>query len=278
MANATRALKDTLKPVLPKWLVRKVQRTLAERAWEHSLRTRPIDLSRTELIRGASREALSDPSYLEHELLPRLGLNDENLHEIPPSLHRYAGYGLLHWQFPNQFSRYLAELSRYPIESYLEIGTHHGGTFVITIEYLSRFHPIRRALGVDLGRSRSLERYAAMREDVTILQASSQSDEFRASLRARRPFDLALIDGDHSAEGCRSDFELVSEHARILVFHDIVSDSVPGVGEVWHEVKHAHADRFRFLEFTEQYAEQQEVGTRWFGLGVAIPLDMAPDG
>lgn len=275
MASAPRALKDALKRGLPDDVVRRVQRELAQRSLAT---TRPIDLSRVELIRGASTETLSDASYLEHDLLPKLGLNDENLHEIPASLHRYTGYGLLHWQFPNQFSRYLVELSRYPIESYLEIGTHHGGTFVITVEYLSRFHPIRRAVGVDLGRSRSLERYAQMREGVTILQASSQSDKFRAALKAHGPFDLALIDGDHSAEGCRSDFALVEDHARIVVFHDIVSDPTPGVAEVWREVKETRTEKFRFLELTQQYPEQEEKGESWFGLGVAIPRDMPRHG
>jgi hypothetical protein len=263
-----------MKAMLPDEMVRRVQYRLARRGDRSQQKTRPIDLSRIELIRGASTKDLSDPSYLEHQLLPQLGLNDELLHQIPPSLHRYAGYGLLHWQLPNQFSRYLVELSRHQIESYLEIGTRHGGTFVITSEYLSRFHPLRRAMGVDLGGSRSLGEYSDLREDVIVLRASRHSEEFRAAVRAHGPFDLVLIDGDHSAEGCRSDFEFMKDHGRVLAFHDIVSEPVPGVGEVWREVKDAHAGEFRFVEFTQQYAEQGE----GFGIGVASPHDMNPDG
>jgi hypothetical protein len=33
------------------------------------------------------------------------------------------------------------ELASHRVENYLEIGVRHGGTFVITVEYLSRFHP-----------------------------------------------------------------------------------------------------------------------------------------
>ena len=266
-----RAVKDIGKALLPDPVVRKVQHALAVRAEKRAARTKAIDLSRAELIRAASLEELSDPSYLEESLLPRLGLNDENLHEIPESLHQYTGYGLLHWQYPNQFSRYLADLSRREIESYLEIGVRHGGTFVITLEYLRRFHPVRRAVGIDLGGSPSLQQYAATQPGVDVLIGSSQGGAFRTLVRDHEPFDLALIDGDHSEEGCRADFELVRDRARIIVLHDIVSHPVPGVGKVWREMKESHGDRFDFLEYTDQYPEhRRRTGVDYFGIGVAV--------
>ena len=170
---------------------------------------------------------------------------------------------------PNQFSRYLADLSRERIESYLEIGFRHGGTFVITVEFLSRFHPVRQAIAVDPVASRSMEEYAASRDGVTVLQTVSDSEEFKAFVREHGPFDLVLIDGDHSEEGCRADFELVKDHARIVVFHDIVSHDVPGVGKVWADVKGEYGERARLVEYADQYPELQRAGTPQFGLGVA---------
>jgi hypothetical protein len=194
----------------------------------------------------------------------------EQAYTFPPSLHRYGG-GLLHWQYPNQFAKYLVELSRHRIGSYLEIGLRHGGTFVITVEYLSRFHPLERAVGVDLGRSPTLGRYAASRPGVEVVQADSHSAVFGRRVRDGEPFDLVLIDGDHSEEGCRRDFETVLDRARIIVFHDIVSEQVPGVAKVWQHVRRTHADRFDFLEFTDQYPELcEQTGLRYFGLGIAI--------
>jgi hypothetical protein len=233
------------------------------------MRTKPIDLSRVELIRTASKEQLTDPAYLEHGLLPSLGLNDENLAQVPSSLHRYAGYGLRHWQLPNQFSRYLVELSNHGIESYLEIGSRHGGTFVITVEYLDRFRPIRKAVAVDLARSRSLERYASDRDGIEVLQANTRSEAFKGFLREAGPFDLVLIDGDHTEHGCRSDFELVKDQARLIAFHDIASNAVPGVAKVWREVKATDTGSFRFLEFAEPHPDKTE-GVVDFGLGLAI--------
>jgi cephalosporin hydroxylase len=265
-----RPVKDIAKKLLPETAVEAVQRRLARRAARLETRTKPIDLSYVELIREAPFERLSDPSYLEHELLPALGLNDEMLHQVPERLHRATGHGLLHWQMPNQFSKYLVELSRHRIESYLEIGSRHGGTFVITVEYLSRFHPVRRAVAVDLGRSRTLERYAQDRDGVTVLQADSQSHEFRSVVESHGGFDLVLIDGDHSEEGCRSDFELVRDRARIIALHDIVGYDVPGVRTVWREVRTGHYGRFTFAEFTDQYPEIERRGVTDFGLGVAF--------
>jgi hypothetical protein len=269
MPVAKSTFKDRAKTALPDPAVRQISRALAWRARKRNQRTKSIDLSRVELIRMASKEQLTDPAYLEHRLLPSLGLNDEYLWQVPSSLHRYTGYGLRHWQLPNQFSRYLLELSNHDVESYLEIGSRHGGTFVITVEYLDRFHPIRNAVAVDLARSRSLQRYAAERDGVKVLQADTRSETFKGFLREAGLFDLVMIDGDHKEAGCRSDFELVKHQARLIVFHDIASDAVPGVGKVWREVKATERESFRFLEFAEPHPDKTE-GVVDFGLGLAI--------
>src|SRR5262249_13779911 len=46
------------------------------------------------MIRGATILELKDPKFLERELLPSLGLNDENFYEFPLSLSKFSGYGL----------------------------------------------------------------------------------------------------------------------------------------------------------------------------------------
>jgi hypothetical protein len=80
-----------------------------------------------------------------------------------------------------------------------------------------------------------------------------------------------LIDGDHSEGGCRRDFEMVRDLGGIIVFHDIVSEPVPGFGRVWREVKESYADRFEFVEFVDQYLElRQQVGVDYLGIGMAV--------
>src|SRR3954470_17323278 len=156
------ALRDAAAYVLP----RGVYAHLQEARRQRPLRKRSsdeLDLSRIELLRTADRNTLRDPGWLERQGLPDLGLNHEFLYEgrwplLPAWLHERAG-GLLAWQLPCQFGPYLAHLTRYPISSYLEIGVRHGGTFVITVEYLRRFREIEKGLAVDLSETPALAEY-----------------------------------------------------------------------------------------------------------------------
>ena len=66
------ALKDALRRVLPAGFVRRIQHYLYARAHRRELTTRQLDLSRIDLIRTAPVEQLSDPQYLEEELLQAL--------------------------------------------------------------------------------------------------------------------------------------------------------------------------------------------------------------
>jgi len=229
-----------------------------------------LSLETVSLLRDAPLEALRDSQRLE-ALLPRLGLNNERLDEFPDELLPYTGRGLLYWQYPKQFSPYLIALSRLDIRNYLEIGTRHGGTFVATVEYLSRFRPLDWAVGIDLQPAAGLDRYATTRPEVETLTMDSRSVRFKALLARRAPIDFVLIDGDHSEPGCRQDFELLASRARVIAFHDIVNGFVPGVRSVWEHVKSEHADTFDFQEFTGQYLDVVErKGHQLLGLGLAV--------
>lgn len=274
MAKVSR-LRHLAKAVLPRPAVEQIRYITRERSLRPLMEQQlaDIDLAPLELLRGAPRERLRDADFLEHELLPKLGLNDELLHQFPPSLFPYTGKGLRHWQYPNQFSKYLVEISKLGVQSYLEIGTRHGGTFVLTVEYLSRFTPVGRAVGIDLSvPSPALRRWANDRPGVTILQGDSQGRSFRRLVRESDPFDLVLIDGDHSEEGCRADYALVADRSQALVFHDIVSEPTPGVRVVWDDLKETRRDSFVIYEFTDQYEElKRSTGADFIGIGLAIP-------
>jgi cephalosporin hydroxylase len=83
----------------------------------------------------------------KHEFLPALGLHEAGT--WPEHLLRFQDLGIQSWQCPSQFSRYLANLSGRRIDSYLELGISHGGTFIITSEYLRRFNSSVPAVGID---------------------------------------------------------------------------------------------------------------------------------
>lgn len=260
------AVKRALSLVLPTPVIDRIRRI---HRMQISLKV--IDLSRISLIREKSLEYLSDPQLLETDLLPRLGLNNEELTEFPEELYPYCGNGLFYWQYPSQFSKYLTLLSKYNIESYLEIGTRHGGTFVITVEYLQKFHPLKYSIGIDISKCPSLEKYATINSTAKFFRFDSQSTKFENFLAEFGTFDLVLVDGCHGMEACMHDFETIKNRANIIVFHDIISDSCPGVVKIWNQVKVLFPNAYKFYEFVEQYdSVRKRTGKRYLGIGVAI--------
>lgn len=239
--------------------------------------TEPIDLGLAALIAERDPAWLADAGNLERELLPRLGLCADVPVVYPAALQHAVGQGLLHWQYPNQFAPYLAELSRRSVHSYLEIGVRHGGTFVITVEYMSRFGAVERAVAVDLDHVPALDAYAQQRPEVRTVQADSRSRRFARLVRELGPFDLVLVDGNHAYDVVRGDIETVLPHTSMLALHDIVDDASPGVRRAWAELRAAHGDEFELLEFTAQYDEVLAlIGSPVLGIGLAIRRRTAP--
>lgn len=204
-------------------------------------------------IRSEPLEKLSDPSYLEFKLLPELGLNDRHMNQYPSQLHPYCGIGIDSWQYPNQFSKYLHYLSKCDIKSYVEIGCHKGGTFIITVEYLNRFNPLTRCLAVDNWPREIIAEYVKLRPEVAYLTTSSQSSNFYDEY-SKHQWDLVLIDGDHSYKGAQADFDLVKDRARHIAFHDITNSLCPGTQQIWADMKSQYPTK-RLQQWTDQYDE-----------------------
>ncbi|GEB80104.1 hypothetical protein DDE01_15190 [Desulfovibrio desulfuricans] len=236
-----------------------------------------LDFTRLELMCNAEVTRLAEADYLEREILPGLGLNGEKLHQFPAHLHAFCGQGLRSWQYPNQFGRYLATIARFPVQTYVEIGVRHGGTFVVTLEYLRRFNPLVRGLGIDIFRSPALEAYREHNPRAAFLQVDSRSERFRRLVDDYPVIDLAFIDGDHSFDAVRSDFALLHGKARLIGFHDIVNDDAPGCPEAWQSIRFEHARDYVFMEFTEQYFDTvRHNGMTFLGIGLAIRRDTLP--
>jgi hypothetical protein len=84
-------------------------------------------------------------------------------------------------------------------------------------------------------------------------------------------FDLIFIDGDHSYNGVKNDYEITKNSGKIFVFHDIVNDMCPGVVQFWNELKNNEKDTYNFFEFTEQYEDVwNDTQQKFLGIGVAI--------
>ena len=192
-----------------------------------------MDLARVNLIRESSVENLLDSNYLE-QLIIKLGFNTEILDEQPDIVRKNGG-GLLIWQYPNQFSKYLTLLQKQNISSYIEIGCRWGGTFVLTTEYLKMFNTINKSVAVDIIDSPVVD-YCSINKDAHFLKMNSQSQEFRNYMDSEN-FDIVFIDGDHSYHGVKNDYEICKKSGKIYVFHDIINSVCHGVVQFWNELK-----------------------------------------
>lgn len=122
------------------------------------------------------------------------------------------------------------------IRSYLEIGVWTG-RLVSTLHNLFDFDLVASC---DLGLARLFGLPLRLPFGCRHFEGSSHSPEFERWRAALGHIDLVMIDGDHSLEGVRRDFELQRRHPhRYLGFHDIRGNNDPqsaGVATLWAEL------------------------------------------
>lgn len=226
-----------------------------------------MDLTRIHFIKESNLEDLQNNHYLE-KLIIKLGFNTEILREQPKIVKENGG-GLLIWQYPNQFSKYLCLLREQTIHSYIEIGCRWGGTFVLTNEYLKMFNSIHKSVAVDIIDS-PVVNYCISNQETQFIKINSQSQEF-INYMSNNYFDLIFIDGDHTYTGVKNDYEISKNSGKIFVFHDIINDVCPGVVQFWNELKQNENDTYNFFEFVEQYEDVwNDTHQHFLGIGVAI--------
>lgn len=225
-----------------------------------------------DLFKNTNQSLLIDESYLEKNLILQLGLNNENLSEQPSELseHFGAGLGIRIWQYPNQFSKYMVQISKYSekINSYLEIGCRHGGTYILTTEFLRTLNKnFKSSVAVDIIDANDLlKKYIEKTSEASFLNLNSGSLQFKQFIN-NNFFDLIFIDGDHSYDFVKNDAEITRDFCNIQVFHDTVNEACPGVGVYWTEIKNTHSHLYDFYDFDDQY---DSVQGSYLGIGVAI--------
>ncbi len=195
--------------------------------------------------------------------LPSLGMNDECLEQMPRELWQFCGKGLRFWQYPNQLAGLICLLRQREARSYLEIGSRWGGTCEILDSLLRAGCPELRSYAVDVIEEPPLLQQYRQGRAVTYVQGSSADVE--TWLRLPEQIDVVFIDGDHSWEGVKRDFNMAMKLCpQTVIFHDTASDACPDVRRYWSHLREIFADTH---EFHEQY---ESVRGSFLGIGVVL--------
>lgn len=213
---------------------------------------------------------LLDVEFLEYDLIPTLGLNNEMLNEQPPELSPYFGTGLHLWQYPNQLAKYLVWLARNAtsVRRFLEIGCRWGGTFILVNEWLKRIGaPIEMSAAVDpIPATPFISRYVEVSATPVIYKECFSTDLDFAEFSKEFAPDMIFIDGDHRMAGVMNDHLLFRQTAKIIVHHDVSSDMCPDTSLFWKYISNAE-DQFTARSFIDQYAS---VKGSFLGIGALI--------
>jgi hypothetical protein len=185
---------------------------------------------------------LSDYRFLSSFIFNKCGLNFRHTPFNCPNPEMLNCWGGLHTkQYPDELAKLLVFIykNKLEINSYCEIGFERGGTFCIIDSFLRSINPnMGESLGIDLEinsrRRRSLNKYVEKYSKVKYVIIDSRY--FKPSQK----YDLCFIDGDHSYNGVKRDFELMKPFCKYIALHDIkfTSNSIlqVEVSKFWDEL------------------------------------------
>jgi cephalosporin hydroxylase len=185
-------------------------------------------------------------------------------------------------QKPTELAELLALLRERPPRTVVEIGTAHGGTFYVWCRVAD---PAATVVSIDLpggafggGYAEDdlprLRSYGLPDQVLHFVRADSHDLATRAEVErilGGAPIDFLMIDGDHSYEGVKADFELYAPlvgAGGLIAFHDIVTHPTSMQCEVqrfWNEIRETR----RHLEFVDSTPLHQDDPTvQWGGIGL----------
>ena len=190
------------------------------------------------------------------EELHRLMEREETISDVLDTAYGFRGYGVYRSIRPlqrrSELLALLKQIDPAKIESVLEIGTAWGGTLYSWCRY---FQNLSNGVSVDLPggafgggypetRKQLYEEFATDAE-LSFVRANSHSKDTFETVREALPndgVDFVFIDGDHTYEGIKQDFEdytsLLSTNG-IVVLHDILGnpyDPDVQVDKFWEEI------------------------------------------
>jgi cephalosporin hydroxylase len=182
-------------------------------------------------------------------------------------------------QIPEEITALLGIVARLRPKSVLEVGSSRGGTLYLFTKFVD---PSATLMSVDLRIPDPdlLRSFARGRQRVVPFQGDSGAASTLEAVRKvfPEPIDYLFLDGDHSYEGVRRDFETYGPLVRpggVVAFHDIVEDNETrygvitggwsgGVPQFWREVR----EGYEHAEFVQSHHQDAcGIGVLYMGEG-----------
>ena len=176
------------------------------------------------------------------------------MHSTEKILEYYATEPVLCTQYRGEFSQLLDLMLQFQPRTFLELGTHYGGTLYQWLMFapvggkvvaVDDYH-INNSLYDKWRRGRILRWYLGKTQDAEIVE----------KVREEGPFDFLFIDADHAYHAALTDWNNYSTMMNpnkdtLIAFHDIIPHKNTEVDRLWNEIK-GHYEHWEFVEDKEQ--------------------------
>ena len=210
---------------------------------------------------GRFRIAFFTPRFL------RLSRNIKELDEAAEFLYsfKYLGIGVQPFQDKGEVVDFMRLLETASPETVIEIGTGAGGTlFLLTL--VSRNNatlvsidlpPSAVGIGYPKWKEGLYSSFARDSQTIHLVRGDSHQERTVSAVKEKlgdRQADVLFIDGDHTYDGVRRDFDLYSPLVRkggIVAFHDIVPHHIRKdirVPDFWKEIR----GRYQYTEIAKE--------------------------
>jgi len=199
----------------------------------------------------AARIASHASAWWQLPALRKLTLDNRSLEEVAAGVYNYADGFFGPDQIWDEILAALREVRALQPRYIIEIGTNGGGTLLMWSRVA---HPQATIVSIDLRGGQQGVRVSRLRaplfrrmglpgQKIHLIDGDSHRPETLDLARGYldgNPVDFLFIDGDHSEQGVRADYEMYGPLVRpggIIGFHDIaVNTPTHQVTKLWHEL------------------------------------------